>query len=127
MDIKFFHYMKNLLFVMLGGGAGSALRYLISQWLGKVGHFPLSTFLVNVLGSFAIGWLLTHFGNSQQALKLLLITGFCGGFTTFSTFSAENMQLVEDGQYSTFVLYALGSLVLGLAAAYLGASIPTRE
>ena len=115
----------NILLVGLGGGVGSILRYLCQKWINESyqHNFPLATFLVNVSGCLLIGVLyaLGEKGNilSPQS-RLLLITGLCGGFTTFSTFAFENMNLIRVGDNFYFVLYALGSVILGIAAVYLG-------
>ena len=102
--------MKSILFVGIGGAVGSVMRYL----LGMVGAhyfkgtYPLATFITNFLGCLLIGLLISYFGKNGElnpALKLLLITGFCGGFTTFSTFAAENVQLLENGYYGLLLLF----------------------
>jgi fluoride exporter len=116
---------SNILLVGLGGGIGSILRYLSQKWVNESyeHNFPLATFLVNVFGCFLIGILyaLGEKGNilSPQS-RLLLVTGFCGGFTTFSTFAFENMNLLRVADNFSFVLYAVGSVVLGIAAVYIG-------
>ena len=111
----------NVLCVFLGGGAGSVLRYLVGLWIGST-TFPWTTFAVNTVGSLAIGlfggWA-SRFGWSE-ALRLSLVVGLCGGFTTFSTFSKESLALIEGGSYGLFVLYAAGSVALGIAATALG-------
>ena len=112
--------MKTL-FVFIGGGAGSVLRYLIGLWIGSAA-FPWATFAVNAVGSLAIGlfggWA-SRFGWSEP-LRLALTVGVCGGFTTFSTFSKESLALVESGRWCAFTAYALGSVAIGLIAAALG-------
>ena len=111
----------NVLCVFLGGGAGSVLRYLVGLWIGSTA-FPWATFAVNAVGSLAIGLFgggASRFGWSE-ALRLSLVVGLCGGFTTFSTFSKESLALIEGGSYGLFVLYAAGSIVLGLVATALG-------
>ncbi|WP_127844384.1 fluoride efflux transporter CrcB [Psychroflexus aestuariivivens] len=121
--------MKSLLLVFLGGGLGSICRYLVTlAFKGmKIQHFPYyQTLTVNILGSFciglALGWLLKN--NPQNSdLQLLLITGFCGGFTTFSAFSSENLNLLKSGQFMEFALYISVSIVLGLLAVILGFSL----
>lgn len=116
---------NNILLVGLGGAVGSILRYLCQKWINDWYHhnFPLATFLVNILGCLLIGFFygLGEKGNilSPQT-RLLLITGFCGGFTTFSTFAFENVNLLRVGDNFYFLLYILGSLVLGILAVYLG-------
>lgn len=115
--------MKNLLFIFLGGGFGSVMRFLVSsgsQKLWTVNSFPLGTFLVNIAGCFVIGILTSYFAKGDSYLKYLLIVGFCGGFTTFSTFSAENFVLWQNGQYLILISYILLSILLGFIAVYLG-------
>lgn len=118
----------NILIVGLGGGAGSILRYLCQKWINEAyqHNFPLATFLVNIFGCLLIGvfFALGEKGNilSPQT-RLLLVTGFCGGFTTFSTFAFENMNLLRTGDNFYFLLYAVASVVLGIAAVYLGSFI----
>ena len=111
----------NALYVFLGGGTGSVLRYLVGQWIGSA-TFPWATFVVNTVGSLAIGlfggWA-ARFGWGE-ALRLSLTVGLCGGFTTFSTFSKESLALIESGSYGLFALYAAGSIALGIIATALG-------
>ena len=111
----------NALFVFLGGGTGSVLRYLVGLWIGSAA-FPWATFAVNAVGSMAIGlfsgWA-SRFGWSE-GMRLMLTIGLCGGFTTFSTFSKESLALIEGGRYGLFVLYVAGSVALGIIAAALG-------
>jgi CrcB protein len=116
---------RSIFLVGIGGFAGSVLRYLVSRafagWLGS--PFPLATFAVNMLGCFAMGIL---FGLSERTgvlspeWRALLMTGFCGGFTTFSAFSVENVALLQSGHFREALLYTGLSVVLGIAATYAG-------
>jgi CrcB protein len=113
--------LARLLLVALGGGAGSALRWLVGVLLGpaSAGAFPAATFAVNVSGCFAIGWLASAGGEPSLA-RLALGTGLLGGFTTFSAFSLEAVELARHGHGGTAALYAGTTLLAGFAAAALG-------
>jgi len=117
--------MRLALLAALGGAAGSVARYLmVSAAAGIFGPgFPWGTFGVNVLGSFAIGALMAaialHWGGSST-LRVLLVTGFLGGFTTFSAFSYELMQLLQRQAFGAAAGYAVGSVGLSLAATFAG-------
>lgn len=119
--------LKNFLLVGLGGAIGSMLRYAISL-LVTVKQFPYSTFIVNIAGSFIIGAVLAlslkndMFSNNW---KIFLATGICGGFTTFSAFAAENMELLQSGKYGIAFIYIMASLLLGIAAVVLGFKLIT--
>jgi CrcB protein len=116
--------LKNILFIGLGGGIGSICRYVMALAIGKWidASFPWGTFVINLLGSLLIGLFLGMFDKSifNDTSKLLLITGFCGGFTTFSAFSSENVHLLLAGQWLTALAYSALSVVLGIAAVWLG-------
>lgn len=116
--------MKQAWLVFVGGGLGSMLRYAISKWLNPLGtHFFLGTFASNILGCVIIGLLLglSLKGNYlSQNQMLLLSTGFCGGFTTFSTFSLEKFSLLQTGAIGYFFLYMTASIVTGLLGVWLG-------
>jgi len=117
--------LKNLLLVGLGGAAGSILRSLFAIWF-KHSSFPLATLLVNIIGSLVIGMVIAvSLRNSSfdANWRLFLATGLCGGFTTFSAFSAEGLQMLQQQRYGVFVLYVGGSLLLGLLATWLGFSL----
>lgn len=117
--------MKNILLVGFGGGIGSIARFLFQKYLyAWYPHtFPFGTFLVNILGCFLIGLFygLAEKGNVlNPEWRLLLITGFCGGYTTFSTFAMENVILFKNGEFLYFGLYIAGSVILGIAATFCG-------
>ncbi|HVW16255.1 MAG TPA: fluoride efflux transporter CrcB [Mucilaginibacter sp.] len=117
--------MQAILLIFVGGGIGSLLRYGLSRWISGlvVSAFPYGTFLVNIIGCFLIGFIVFYterYGAQSQPWRLFLVTGLCGGFTTFSSFSLENSQLITDHRIFVFFLYAAGSVFLGLAATFLG-------
>lgn len=115
--------IKGFLLVFIGGGLGSALRYALSKGLYPIfSSSILGTFTVNILGSFFIGLLLgLQLKNIiEKPFYVLLVTGFCGGFTTFSAFAFENYGLFKSGDYLQAFIYILASIILGLAAVGLG-------
>lgn len=109
--------MIKLLMIFAGGGLGSLCRYSIGAALLKNvdGHFPWATFAANAIGCLCIGLLAGYFERRQAGLVyMLLVTGFCGGFTTFSTFSNESVQLMRQGFYSLALGYMALSMCIGL-------------
>jgi CrcB protein len=112
------------LLVFLGGGTGALCRYLMSLGVGFAwdSSFPLGTFLINVIGCFLIGSLagLSERTSIDPQLRLFLQTGILGGYTTFSSFGLETVQLVNRGEFGTAATYVLGSNLLGLALAFVG-------
>ncbi|HEX9248585.1 MAG TPA: fluoride efflux transporter CrcB [Gemmatimonadaceae bacterium] len=112
------------LLIAVGGAAGSVLRYLVGGVVQRMtaGGFPVGTMFVNVSGCFLIGILLRQFLNMQLSpeLRAFLIVGFCGGFTTFSTFSAETVGLIEGGEYGRATGYVVLSVILCLTATFAG-------
>lgn len=116
--------IKDIILVGIGSGIGGICRYLISLTMGHAGNgFPWGTFTANVAGCLLIGllWGLTsRFHNLSPAFSLLFMVGFCGGFTTFSTFSKEGLTMLQTNNYMLFTLYTLGSMLLGIIAVGLG-------
>ncbi|MCO6490378.1 MAG: fluoride efflux transporter CrcB [Phaeodactylibacter sp.] len=115
--------MTPYLLVFVGGGLGSACRYGIAHWLAR--HhlaFPLATLLANALSCVLLGWLvgLSLRGQITDTCKFLLMTGFCGGFSTFSTFTNETFNLLQAGHPGLGLLNIGGSLLLCLACIYAG-------
>jgi CrcB protein len=111
---------NQLLLLALGGAAGTNARYWLGRWLGDVAWakgFPLGTFVVNVTGSFILGvatvLILERLPPAYQHWYLLVGTGFCGGFTTFSTFELETLRLVRDGSFWMAFANVAGSVVVG--------------
>lgn len=116
--------MKSLFLVFIGGGFGSVLRFLIGKWLNNSeSGFPYGTFFANILGSLFIGIILGYAAKSDslnQNQTLLLATGFCGGFTTFSTFAYENHLFLKSGDFTSFALYTITSFIIGFLAVFGG-------
>lgn len=112
-------------YIALGSAIGGMLRYLLGGWIQRAaGHgFPLGTLVINVSGSLALGLLLrwaSHPPTLNPDLRAFLTVGLCGGFTTFSTFSAESITLMQDGQWGKAMTYVLLSVTLSLAATAAG-------
>lgn len=117
--------IRSVLLVGAGGFLGSISRFLASRFIQNVlsASFPFGTFFVNITGCFVIGLI---YGFSEKdtlfdnGWKLFLATGFCGGFTTFSTFANENLALLRDGDIFHFTIYTILSVVLGISATFAG-------
>ena len=117
--------IKHMLLIGLGGFVGSVARFLVSKLNTRVDWFsiPIGTLTVNVVGSLLIGFLI---GISEKSpiltveLRMFLMVGLCGGFTTFSSFSGENLMLLRNGQFLPLFLYTGLSILLGFTAVYLG-------
>ncbi len=120
--------MTKILLVFIGGGLGAVSRYLVTTALaGKLGNFPLGTLTANFFGSLLMGLVLgilasrVHFGAEQ--IRLFIAVGFLGGFTTFSSFSAETLALIQNGQIFSAILNVIISVVAGLAACAVGLNL----
>jgi len=116
--------MQNLLLVMLGGAVGSALRYGVSVALSLVpSSFPLATILVNIVGSFVLGFVVGTMGTPLElhpSTRLVIGTGICGGFTTYSAFSVESVQLWQERAPLVMGTYILATIVACFLAAWGG-------
>jgi fluoride exporter len=119
--------MKNFIFVFFGAGVGGMLRYAISsaiKWNGI--SFPWATWLANLIGCFVMGLAIAYCAKNQifaNQYKLIITTGLCGGFTTFSAFSSESMLLINQGNVTLALAYISSSLLLGLAMVWVGSNI----
>lgn len=113
-----------------GGALGTALRYAVEEaWVHGDTGWPVATFVVNVVGAFVLGLLLEMLmrrgpdTGRRRSIRLLLGTGFCGAFTTYSTFALETVRLAENGAVATGVAYAAVSVVAGAVAAFAGIAV----
>jgi len=113
----------DYLLVAVGGSLGAILRFSLAKWIGnRFGtSFPFGTFVINVVGSFLLGF--TFF--MDESISLFFNIGFLGAFTTFSTFGYEAFSLLEKGEYGRMLVYLIGSALLGLFGAYLGMEVYT--
>lgn len=128
------HLRPSAILVVAGGGAvGTAARYSVSLLLPPLGALPVATMIVNVVGAFLLGLLLEALARrgpdlgGRRTLRLLLGTGVLGGFTTYSTFSLDTVELLGAGRFAESALTAGGTLALGTAAAVLGIAVAGRR
>ena len=116
--------MNLVWYVALGSAVGGASRFALSSVIQqRAGTFPVGTLVINITGSLVLGFVMRYALGSTSVsaeTRALLTTGFCGGYTTFSTFSYETIALVEDGDYRRAAFYVVASVVLSLAATFLG-------
>lgn len=124
--------MDKYLVVLAGAGLGGLARFVASTWIMEkyAGRFPLGTFIINITGSFLIGVLMTLFTErweSQHNLRLFLVVGVLGGYTTFSSFEYETWKVARDGAPWMGAFYVAGSVLLGYLGVWLGAVLATRR
>lgn len=112
----------SYVWVFIGGGLGSLCRFGLSQWLNRPFSYPWGTFLANGLSCILLGILVALVSKNALPIeyRLLLITGFCGGFSTFSTFSNELVQFIRHGEWTMAMFYMTGSLLVGLLGIFIG-------
>jgi CrcB protein len=123
--------MKELIYVFIGGGLGSLVRYLLGKWLNAFHNstFPFGTFTINIIACFVLGFIIGLADHKQllsPATSLFWAVGFCGGFSTFSAFTSESLSLIQQGQNSTMLLYVLLSVIVCLTATFGGLFIAER-
>lgn len=116
--------MTKLLLVFMGGGLGAMSRFLVTTALaGKLGNFPLGTLAANVFGSLLMGLVIGILAGRADSIRLFVAVGFLGGFTTFSSFSAETLALIQGGQIFAAAANVIVSVVAGLIACAVGLKI----
>lgn len=116
--------MTKILLVFLGGGLGAVSRFLVTTALaGKLGNFPLGTLTANLFGSLLMGLVLGILAGRFDSIRLFVAVGFLGGFTTFSSFSAETLTLIQNGQIFAAAANVIVSVVAGLGACAVGLKI----
>ena len=125
-------HWRFIALVGLGGAGGTAARHLLDEAIGSVHGFPLGTFLINVVGAFALGILLETLARSgsdaghRRRFRLLLGTGFLGGFTTYSALAVDADTLLRTGHLGTALAYAVGTVTLGLVASVAGIAVARK-
>ena len=116
--------MKQILLVFIGGGFGSVLRFLVGKTFNNANNInSYGTFVVNILGSLFIGFILGLAAKNDtlnQNQTLFLATGFCGGFTTFSSFAYENFTFLKTGDFTNFAIYTITSFAIGILSVFGG-------
>ena len=123
--------MKELIYIFIGGGLGSLVRFILSKWVNTFHNssFPFGTFTINVLACFVLGFII-GLADQKQLLspfaRLFWAVGFCRGFSTFSAFSSETVALFQQGQNSTILLYILLSVVVCMTATFGGLFVAER-
>ncbi|HNL05817.1 MAG TPA: fluoride efflux transporter CrcB [Chitinophagales bacterium] len=123
--------MKEIIYIFIGSGLGGLTRFGLGKWINALysSIFPLGTFTVNILACIVLGFIVGLADNKQifsPQLRLFWVVGFCGGFSTFSTFSNETLLLLQDGKYLTSILYIFGSIVCCLMVTYFGIYLSSK-
>jgi len=123
--------MKELIYIFIGGGLGSIVRYILGRWVNAFhnSNFPFGTLTINIIACFVLGFIIGLADHKQllsPASRLFWAVGFCGGFSTFSAFSSETLTLIQQGQNSTMLLYIILSVVVCLIATLGGLLIAER-
>lgn len=123
--------MKDLLAVFIGSGFGGLTRFLLGKWIDSWHnhHFPFGTFVVNFVACLILGLVIGLADHRQMltpTVRLFLAVGFCGGFSTFSTFSNETLTLFQNGYHTSVIFYILGSIILCVVATFGGLLIAER-
>ncbi len=117
----------SYLYVGLAGGLGAICRYVIGFYIAPSSSFPFSTLLVNLIGCFALAFVLSRTERFSYKLRLALGTGFLGSFTTFSAFSVETILLVEQSEYALALIYLICSIIGGMISSNLGWKKEVKE
>lgn len=120
----------NVLFVMIGGFFGAISRFALGEWIHTSNGFPVGTLFINLIGCFFLGWFLTFVSQKKKMspqLTLMIGTGFIGSFTTFSTFSVETLNLLQQGLMVQGLLYVLTTTILGLGLTYVGSKLASLK
>jgi CrcB protein len=123
--------MKEFIAVFVGSGLGGLLRFFISKWIDSwhYNNFPWGTFVVNIIACFILGFIIGLSDHKQiltNTVRLFITVGFCGGFSTFSTFSNETLSMFQQGNYLTAFINILGSVLLCLTATFGGLLIAEK-
>jgi fluoride exporter len=123
--------MRLVSWVAIGAAAGGVVRYLVTLFIQERAGpgFPVATLLINVTGSLLLGFIVQYATDTPSVspeVRLLLTTGFCGGYTTFSTFSFETARLMQDGEYSRAASYAFLSFALSIGGTFIGFAAARR-
>jgi len=122
---------RELIAIAIGGSVGASLRWLTVSWIGKItpNIFPWGTLTVNVLGSFCIGFLCIYLFERIQVsteLRLALMVGLLGSFTTFSTFALDAVRMIEDSRFSLLAFYLVSQVFLSIVSVILGMYFATK-